>query len=162
MSYCESAFPFRFFDTKKAVNCLKREKVFISQSFYIFPIILYNMGKRLSFICNLIPAFKWNLELSIFFNFFFLGRTSDNFRLLRNLPMVRSLLILWQFSRSSEPQGTSISFKMLQTVDWRFFSSIEVVMPKTSIHRLLLYCSWACRILSSDVIQFKDNRLQIW
>ena len=97
MSYCESAFPFRFFDTKKAVNCVKREKVFIIQSFYIFPIILCNMGKRLSIIYNLIPAFKWNLEPSIFFNFSFLRRTSDNFRLLRNLTMVRSLLILWQF-----------------------------------------------------------------
>ena len=155
MSYCESAFPFRSFDTKNAVNCVKREKVFISQSFYIFAIILYNMGKRLSVIYNLIPAFKWNLEPSIFFNFSFLRRTSDNFRLLRNLTMVRSLLILWQFSRSSEPQGISVSFKMLQTIDWRFLSSIEDVMLKTSRHPLLLYCSWACRLLSSDVIQFK-------
>ena len=130
MSYYESAFPFRFFDTKKAVNCVKREKVFISQSFYIFAIILYNIGKRLSVIYNLIPAFKWNLEPSIFFNFSILRRTSDNFRPLRNLTMVRSLLILWQFSRSSEPQGISVSFKMLQTIDWRFLSSIEDVMLK--------------------------------
>lgn len=155
MSYCESAFPFRFFDTKKTVNFVKREKVFISQSFYIFAIILYNIGKRLSVIYNLIPAFKWNLEPSIFFNFSILRRTSDNFRLLRNLTMVRSLLILWQFSRPFEPQGISVSFKMLQTIDWRFLSSIEDVKLKTSRHPLLLYCSWACRLLSSDVIQFK-------
>ena len=69
--------------------------------------------------------------------------------------MVRSPLILWQSSRSSEPQGTSISFKILHTVAWRFLSSIEAGIPTISRHSLLIYCSWAHRLLSSIVILFR-------
>ena len=111
--------------------------------------------QRHSFIYNLTPALKSNLEPSIFLNFFFSCRTSDHFLLLLNSAMVQLPLILWQSSRSAEPQGTSISFKMLHTVAWRFLSSIETGMPTISRHSLLLYYSWACRLLSSVVIRFR-------
>ena len=104
---------------------------------------------------NLTPVLKSNLGPSIFFSFFFLCRTSEDFLLLLNLTMVQSPLILWQSSRSSGPQGTSISFKMLHTVAWSFLLSIETGMPTISRHSFLLYCSWACRLYLSVVIWFR-------
>ena len=114
---------------------------------------------------NLTPALISNLEPSVAFKFLFLRRTSDDYFLLLNLTMVRSPLILWQSSRSSGPQGLSILFKISHTVVWRFLSSIETGMPTISIHSLLLYCSWACRLLSSVVIRFRRlsiTVLTIW
>ena len=104
---------------------------------------------------NLTSALKSNLEQSILFNFFFLRRTSDDFHVLLNLRVVWSPLILWQSSRCSEPQGTSILFKMLHTVAWRFLILIANGVPTISRHSLLLYRYWACRLLSSVVIRFR-------
>ena len=110
---------------------------------------------------NLTPALISNLEPSVAFKFLFLRRTSDDYLLLLNLTMVRSPLILWQSSRSSGPQGLSILFKISHTVVWRFLSSIETGMPTISRHSLLLYCSWACRLLSSVVIQFRKLSITV-
>ena len=94
---------------------------------------------RLSFKYNLTPtALKLNLAPWIFLIFSFHTESQMIFFLFLNLMVVCSPLILWQSSRSSEPQGTPILIKMLHTVYWRFWSSIEVEMPTISRHSLLL------------------------
>ena len=63
----------------------------------------------------------------------------------------QGLLVLWQSSRFYVPQGTSISFKMLQRVDWRFLSSSEVGMSTTSRHSLILLSSASSPLLPGHV-----------
>ena len=111
---------------------------------------------------NLTPVLKSNLEPSTFFYFFFLRRTSDDFLLLLNLRMVRSPLILWQSSRSSGPQGTSISFKMLHTVAWRFLSLAEPGMPTISRHSLLLIVPEHVNVFQVLWHNSKAYHLQFW
>ena len=78
-----------------------------------------------------------------FCKFFFLLRTLEDFLRMPNLIIVQSPLIRRQSSISIESESevtsisTTISPKMLQTVDWRFLPSPEDGIPTTSKH----YCS---------------------
>ena len=111
---------------------------------------------------NLTPVLKSNLGPSIFFSFFFLCRTSEDFLLLLNLTMVQSPLILWQSSRSSGPQGTSISFKMLHTAGWRFLSSTETGCQQ--FQEILFYYIVLGHVDFFQVLWYdsEDYHLQFW
>ena len=103
---------------------------------------------------NLIPALKSYSEPSMFFNFFFLRRTSDDFLWQLNLIMVQSPLVLRQSSRLRDHKEHLICSKCYLQPIRDFLSSTKVGMLTISRHSLL-WCSCACRLLSSDVIRSK-------
>ena len=75
--------------------------------------------------------------------------------------MVLSPLIWWQSLILIELQTTSISPKMLQTIDCRFLLLTDDGILTTYKHSFLLYCSWLWRPLSSEVTHFNDSLLTV-
>lgn len=91
----------------------------------------------LSLMKSLVLSSKLNFSLQFFDSFFFFS-TFGNFLILLNLTIVKSPLILWQYSISSVPLDTLTYSKMSHTVDWRSCLSTEERKPTILKHSLLL------------------------
>lgn len=91
----------------------------------------------LSLMKSLVLSSKLNFSLQFFDSFFFFS-TFGNFLILLNLTIVKSPLILWQYSISSVPLDTLTYSKISHTVDWRSCLSTEERKPTILKHSLLL------------------------